>query len=231
MGIARIPDEKNGIPYGRSGEFRQLLAEKRKASSPQEMAVSVVADESPRLLKEESFHDRPVGLDWEEALQLCHTYRDMYEDRYFLTYCVFYEKNWQEIFYPGDGHGHDYGYGHHYPGDHYGYPPYVESEIHTIYGLRVYGLGNTEALAEKVISSSKDFLNGRYPLYFATEKDAFLRCNRALLALQSERFRYHRTKCVVRRDDDRGDQDPYYYEVRSQNPFIRERNSRGGESS
>lgn len=51
----------------------------------------------PIPLFEQSFDYGREGVSFQEAQKLCDQQKAMYRNRYFITYCVFHEKNWQEV--------------------------------------------------------------------------------------------------------------------------------------
>ena len=52
---------------------------------------------APVLLFEAASAANKVGYTWSEITRLCESQKELYEDRYFLVYCSFLDKNWQEI--------------------------------------------------------------------------------------------------------------------------------------
>ena len=199
------------------------------------------------LLYAEAVGNDHNGMSEDEATAECSRYKKKFQDQYFFVYCVYVQKNWQEIetrtFYKPHYHflgystqsdsgggsdavwGRNGGFSRSSSSSTYDQEPVIYIDYspyqytgpfdYSVFGLDVYGLGDYTNEPWHLIWSSKSFLGGRFPLEYATEDQAQQECNLRLADQLTQDPAMDRAVCFVK-----SDQDSYYYEIKSQNPYI-----------
>jgi len=51
----------------------------------------------PTMLFEEAFQEGKQGVDFDVATELCRKLKSLYQEQFFLLYCVLHQKNWEEL--------------------------------------------------------------------------------------------------------------------------------------
>lgn len=101
---------------------------------------------------------------------------------------------------------------------------HFEEQVHTAYGIKVFGIGKLSELPWRVMYSSLELLDGIISVTFDSKKEAMVACKKSLLEGRTEkagktehsRFQLQDAKCFVQQNAD----GKYYYELKTRNPFL-----------
>jgi hypothetical protein len=174
---------------------------------------------TPVLLASYEMENPNQGMDEDTANQECARQKEMFEDKYYFVYCIYYQRDRKHVEIEAFNDQTRYklkhfGFVEEFTQDHWHNMPVTKTE--TFYGLRVFGLGELDQLEWQVVASSLGLAGGMLDRTFDTAVHALMACQDRLFEENRNSFKFGGALCRSVQANDGS----YYYQIVTKNPLV-----------
>ncbi|MFL5813135.1 MAG: hypothetical protein ACJ763_06120 [Bdellovibrionia bacterium] len=206
--ICGVNDQAYAVSTPLFAQMKPLL--ERRSDQP---------SKTPVLLATYEMENPNQGMNEETAGQECARQKELYEDKYYFVYCIYYQRDRKHVVMEAFNDQtrlrlKKKGFEKEFAEDHWHTMPVTETE--SLYGLRVFGLGELDQLQWKVVASSMGLGGGLVDHTFERSIDALIACHERLAAEDRNSVKFSGAVCR----SVQADNGSYFYQIVTKNPLV-----------